>query len=497
MMIRMHQSSLAFLALLLISGIDAFSTVTPPKQAAPPRTVDLQTLPLPPSRKPGPFRKIRDFVSYLKNPQTFTERRAKELGPVFSTNLFLKPAVVIGGKTNVEDFIAKERQAKVIHAALPDTFMELHTPYGALNLDSTDVLHQQARVFFATTLGKNALAYYADFLEREMEAYVEQMAQKVRANPEHEFFLVPELSDFCLQLFAKMYSGEGLTAEQVTLFRDYNSGLLAPTRSSKAFQKGFDAMNQLIALMEERLKTPVTEAPGKLAYDALMTLEGYVDMPERRAPGMMLMIWGAYAESAGLMTNALTLLRQMGDGPMEEMRSEYAKVQTLPGLDKWNEFHFATGVVRESLRLIPQVGGGFRYSDNDFEVAGYRIPAGTTVTVDPRIGNIDPNLYVDPMAPKPERWMPAPQESSGCPFRGSALGRGPGAWFPGGTGAHGCPGIGLAELVTKIFLTQITQKFDSWEYTGSGLTRSGDIKYVEIPIKVPVDDFGVRFTLRQ
>ena len=90
------------------------------------------------------------------------------------------------------------------------------------------------------------------------------------------------------------------------------------------------------------------------------------------------------------------------------------------------------------------------------------------------------------------------QSSSSCPFsefQGIALKR-PEAWFPGGNGAHKCPGMPLAELVSKIFISKMSHKFESWEFNGDGLKRDGqNIKFIEIPVTIPPNDFGLRFEL--
>lgn len=97
------------------------------------------------------------------------------------------------------------------------------------------------------------------------------------------------------------------------------------------------------------------------------------------------------------------------------------------------------------------------------------------------------------------RWVPPKAEdksSSACPFRGTALNLGPGSWFPGGFGAHQCPGVPLAELVGRMYLAKMANKFDSWKFSGEGLTKDGKIDYVKIPVRIPPDNFGMLLTLR-
>lgn len=78
-----------------------------------------------PSRKPGPFRNIRDSISYLKDPDGFIKTRVSELGPVFQTHVFFRPTVIIGGREAVAEFIKKEvTGGSVQNSTLPEIFEE-------------------------------------------------------------------------------------------------------------------------------------------------------------------------------------------------------------------------------------------------------------------------------------------------------------------------------------------------------------------------------------
>ncbi len=216
---------------------------------------------------------------------------------------------------------------------------------------------------------------------------------------------------------------------------------------------------------------------------------------------MLFFIWGAYVECATLAMNALA---QMTHRPelLTNVRDEVAAAEKSEVSDSptdyrfWNRFDYTLGVLRESLRQVPPGSGVPRYGPSDFALAGYRIPSGTPVMMDPRIGNQDPSLFPAPEQFEPLRWVSTDNSSSGrCPFAGSALNKGPGSWFPGGFGAHQCPGIPIAELAGKMIVSRMASEFEGWEFSGDGLTKDGGIKYVDIPIKCPVDEFGMRFKL--
>lgn len=484
-------------------GIPAGSTVTTLYSTTVNDEEKISILPLPPSRKKGPFRGIRESISHLSNNQRFLRKRAVELGDVFLTNIFFQPTVVIGGREAVQEFVSgTELKAKVINPAFPDSFQELHTKWGSLNLDANDDTFKEARDLFASAFSRDALVEYTPVLNQEMDMYVENLKCRVMANPEEQIRLVPELKDLSLQMFSKIFSGEGLTEEQVQMFNDYNDALLALPFEKKKLERGRDALKTLKKEMLARYKKfpEQVEAsnPASYYFQVVENRKGWED-EDRICTGMILFIWGAYIECASLMTNSLIAINKYNPEYVDIVQKE---VQARDKESSPSDFEFYSGldntlgVLRESLRLIPPGGGTPRFSEEDFEFRGFRIPAGTAVIMDPRVGNTDPKLFTSPDDFKPSRWIPEKNASSAkCPFQGTALKLGFGSWFPGGFGAHQCPGIPLAELTSKIFLAKTVEAFDGWSF-GDGTNKKGDVKFVEVPIKIPVDEFGVKFSLR-
>lgn len=468
----------------------------------------IASLPLPPSRSPGPFRGIRESLSHLSNNQRFVRKRAEELGDVFLSNIYFQPTVVIGGQQAVQDFVSgTELKNKVIHSGFPESFKELHTKWGSLNLDANDVVFRQARDMFASIFSQDALKDYTPIINKEMETYVLKLKDRVQAG-EKEIELVPELKELCLQIFSELFSGERLSEEQVQMFNDYNAALLALPFEKAKLEKGRIALDTLKKVMLARYKK-FQEGNGNscIFFKDVSQREGFND--DRVSSGAVLFVWGAYIECASLMINSMTAINSYNPEYtniiFQEVQTQQSSGKHTPSdLKFWSSLEETLGVLRESLRLIPPGGGTPRYSLEDFEFRGYRIPAGTCVILDPRVGNTDPKLFVEPELFKPSRWVPSPQNintnssssTSKCPFQGTALKLGFGSWFPGGFGAHQCPGIPLAELTSKIFLTKIIQEFDSWTF-GQGTNQKGEVKFVEVPIKIPVDDLGVKLSIRR
>jgi cytochrome P450 len=98
------------------------------------------------------------------------------------------------------------------------------------------------------------------------------------------------------------------------------------------------------------------------------------------------------------------------------LRDEALAAPGLPRSPKeLRQFPYAEAVFRETLRLHPPVFQDARHASVDFEVAGSTIKAGTILNIPVLTLSRDPDLYPDPDAFRPERWLdrkepPTPME---------------------------------------------------------------------------------------
>jgi cytochrome P450 len=106
--------------------------------------------------------------------------------------------------------------------------------------------------------------------------------------------------------------------------------------------------------------------------------------------------------------------------------------------------------VREAMRLYPPAHGIGRSNAHDEILDGYRIPAGSTIAVNPWTVHRSPKIWDDPDTFDPRRFdLPPGQLPGGHKY----------AWFPFGAGPHACIGMQLAMLETPIVLATILQNY--------------------------------------
>ena len=484
----------------------------------------------------------RETFEYLADPNAFIKKRVAKYGPVFKTGFFFKPAIVFGSREAVEAF--REFEASLpADAALPETFRELHTAYGALRQSGAE--HEATRANFGRVLGRAALERYAPVLARQTRDFVlgevlegkcgnsggflteqqkrtltregrittsedgvvTRIASDETATPK----LQPgyDLRQFCLRSLFELFLGVTPPEALMNEMYAYNEGLLALGKLSPEFEEGQKALKTLLEYVEKHYRT--IRAQGKLESDerffflrqySTATDENGEPFPDDRvATTAVLMIWGAYIEAAANMGHVLWTLMRHPEALAEtrkETRGAFksADVKTADpsafSLGRcFEKLTYCEAVVKETLRVVPQTAGGLRVNPTTRKFLEYDVPAGYVLTADPRVAFLDPENFPEPETFAPERFLAKGDERRiAWETRNAKVpdsrASDPDAYFPGGVGQHKCPGISLSTLMTQIFLVYATSAFDGWAPDESD-EGSFDPEYVQIPIVI-IDD---------
>ena len=485
----------------------------------------------------------RETFEYLADPNAFIKKRVAKYGPVFKTGFFFKPAIVFGSREAVEAF--REFEASLpADAALPETFRELHTAYGALRQSGAE--HEATRANFGRVLGRAALERYAPILARQTRDFVlgevfagkcgnsggflteqqkrtlqregritvsedgvvTRIASDETATPK----LQPgyDLRQFCLRSLFELFLGVTPPEALMNEMYAYNEGLLALGKLSPEFEEGQKALKTLLEYVEKHYRT--IRAQGKLESDerffflrqySTATDENGEPFPDDRvATTAVLMIWGAYIEAAANMGHVLWTLMRHPEA-FAETKKETRRAFTSADVKSadpsafslgrcFEELTYCEAVVKETLRVVPQTAGGLRVNPTTRKFLEYDVPAGYVLTADPRVAFLDPENFPKPETFAPERFLAESDERKiAWKARDANVVRDsrasdPDAYFPGGVGQHKCPGISLSTLMTQIFLVYATSAFDGWAPDESD-EGSFDPEYVQIPIVI-IDD---------
>ena len=136
---------------------------------------------------------------------------------------------------------------------------------------------------------------------------------------------------------------------------------------------------------------------------------------------------------------------------LEEMRREVdsvvgTDVPTAPDIERLG---FTRAVVEESMRLYPPAWLIEREAVQDDEIDGYVIPSGSVLMVSPYVTHRHPDLWPNPEAFDPRRFLEA-ASSERPPF----------AYFPFGGGRRQCIGAGFAMMEAVVIAAMIVARYD-------------------------------------
>ncbi|KAK9828027.1 hypothetical protein WJX81_001818 [Elliptochloris bilobata] len=123
----------------------------------------------------------------------------------------------------------------------------------------------------------------------------------------------------------------------------------------------------------------------------------------------------------------------------------HAELERMPYLE---------ACLKEGLRLYPPGPFAVREATEDMEVRGHVIPRGAWVHVPMYSIQRDPEVWPEPEAFEPERWIPA-----GAEKRAPADAAPHGAWMPFGDGTRSCIGMRFAKQEAHITLARLFQRF--------------------------------------
>ncbi|KAK1865118.1 hypothetical protein I4F81_007653 [Pyropia yezoensis] len=135
------------------------------------------------------------------------------------------------------------------------------------------------------------------------------------------------------------------------------------------------------------------------------------------------------------------------DKILDELRTHLGDRDPVTPADV-DQLEYLGHVLNEALRLYPPTALVGRVSAADDVVAGYAVPAGSSVLMSPyALGRLE-TLWPDAEAFRPERFEPA-----------EAAGRHPLAHIPFGAGPRVCLGARIAVLESKIILAMVLRRF--------------------------------------
>ncbi|GME65035.1 Cytochrome P450 [Neofusicoccum parvum] len=165
-----------------------------------------------------------------------------------------------------------------------------------------------------------------------------------------------------------------------------------------------------------------------------------------------LMFAGADTVGNALMVGSFHLLRQPGEYERlkEELRATWPVVEggPAPGARELERLPYLDAVIKEALRMSSGVVAGLLrvVPEEGATIAGTSVPGGTVVSCSSIFVHFNPDIFPDPHAFRPERWLENPDLDNWL----VAFSRGP----------RMCLGINLAWAELRLCFAHVYRKFD-------------------------------------
>ena len=382
-------------------------------------------------------------LEMLADPKGVTERFAQRYGPVFRAHSFGGRAVILLGP-DANEFVLLD-QAKLFSSAhgWERIFGRLF-PRGLMLMDFEE--HRLHRKALSVAFKAGALKSYLESLNQGVAAGVSGW---LSSSPDLRIY--PALKRMTLDLAAASFLGEEMGADRERVkraFIDMIAAAVAVVRSPlpgtqmnrgvKARQFMIDYFSRQIAARRE------IDSPDLFTQLCKTTTEdGRLLTAQEIADHMNFLMMAAHDTLASSLS-AFVYFLVFNPLWQERLRGEIkalglSRGEPLP-YDRLDDLQLTEMVFNESMRLIPPAPAIRRCAVRDTQFAGFRIPRGTRVAVNP--------LYTHHM---PEFW-PDPESFDPSRFSNEAIrARHKYAFIPFGGGAHMCLGQRFAYMQAKCF----------------------------------------------
>jgi cytochrome P450 len=397
----------------------------------------MNTTPLPPgSRTPG----VLNAVHFTRDPVGFLERQWHRYGDAFSINFpgFGRMAYFVAPETVKQIFTsdpgsihAGEANGRVLEPALGK--------FSLLTLDEDDHMRQR-KLLLPAFHGERVRRYaelIADIAKREVERWP-------LGSP---FPLRPRMQSITLDVILRAVFGvrgdERLARFRATVpqlteasgvvmwlpFMRHNFGPWSPWAR---FQRIRRAVDELV-YEEIRLRRA---DPNMMERDDVLSLllqarheDGSPMSDEELRDELITLLTAGHETSATALAWTFERL----------LRTPAALQRLLGDLD---DDAYLDAIVKETLRVRPVVIDVARVVKRDVDIGGWPIPRGTIVVPAIALVQLRPDLYPEPRAFRPERFLGDDQPPSY-------------SWIPFGGGVRRCIGAAFAQLEVKTVLRTV------------------------------------------
>lgn len=434
---------------------------------------NLQDLPTPPGSLGLPI--LGETLNFLFD-SGFSAKKKRQHGLVFKTHILGSPSVFMIGAEANQFIFANENKYFAIN--WPPSAQAL---LGSMSLSmQSGHTHLSRRKLMAQAFQPRALATYIPTIAAITEQYLGRWQQMGTLT------WFPEIRDYTFDIASSLLvnTPNGSQTPLGKYFHDWGAGLFSfpfdlPWTS---FGKAKRSRDRLLDLIGEIVQT--RQQSDDISNDALGILlkaedeEGKKLSLDELKDQILTLLFAGHETLASGITSFCLLLSQHPDVCDRARAEQQNLIQSDAAInpDTLKQMPYLDAVMKEVLRFVPPVGGGFRKVIQDFEFKGYRIPRGWSVLYQITQSHKEESIYADPDTFNPDRFL-EPTGEKQKPF----------SYVTFGGGLRECLGKEYAKLEMKIFGAMLLRHYH-WE-----LLPNQNLDLITVPTPHPRDELKVNF----
>ena len=436
----------------------------------------INSLPEPPGETGLPF--IGETIAFF-NDSDFNQKRVKKYGNVYKTSIFGSPTVMMIG-SSANTFLFRNENKYVVSSWPKSTRVLLGKKSLAVNNGS---FHTSRRKLLYDAFAPRALASYIPTMEQISDRYLQKWSQMGTLT------WYPELRNYTFDIASNLFvSTDGGSQSKVGhYFEIWCAGLFTLPISLPwtKFGKALHARQKLLQHLEEIIiKRQQADSPGEDALGLLIQAEdesGNSLSLEELKDQVLLLLFAGHETLTSAIASFCLLTAQHPD-VMQRLVEEQDRLNITgtPTLEDLKSMTYLEQVLKEVMRLIPPIGGGFREAVKTFEFDGYRIPKGWNIQYQIAQTHKDEEIYPESDRFDPDRFDPKQPADKQASF----------GYIPFGGGLRECIGKEFARLEMRLFASKLLQNYQ-WE-----LLPNQNLELVTVPTPHPRDGLKVNFTRR-
>lgn len=438
-----------------------------------------QPLPTPPGGRGLPL--LGETLDFIRGPEGFMKTRRSKHGPIFVSPLFGKPTVFMRGPEANRWIYAGE--GKYLENEWLPAIRKL------LGATSLSLLggeeHKARRKLLAPHFKRTGMGECIPAMLNVARKHLGRWATDAELGP---ITILPRMRSLAFEIAATYVLGDvgelGVPLDEFSReFNTWTAGMFSPVPlkiPGGSFAKAMVARKRMFTVLDDLVMR--RDAENRRGPDVLSTLlevrdeRGEVLPRDTIVDELQLLLFAGHDTTVAGSSNVLYHLCMHPEVVSKAQAEQDGLEDRRFTLESVRAMSYLEAVIKESMRLIPPVGGAFRVMLEDAEFGGFRIPKGWRVAVGPRSVHFEEEFYPEAERFNPERWL---GEGEQLPF----------TYIPFGGGPRTCLGMHFAMLEMQVVLAMLLREYE-WD-----LVPGQDLSFKQIPLPVPRS--GLLVELRQ